>query len=184
MVSQLGTYLTQAGRAEEALEVLEPYARSAAPNVEVLVAQGLARAKLGRTEEALESLDRARRVDPTNAMLLVHAGTVRLMGGDREGARAAFESALASNPAVARAHSSLAVLAAEAGRVDEAVERWRKAVALDPGEHAKLLAMGMHFGRQGRLVEARALLELFVASAPRQRYAREIEGVRRLLAGE
>lgn len=182
VVSQLGTYLTQAGRADEAAEILEPYAGHAEPDVEVLVARGLALAKLGRTDDALASFDRARDQDPTNAMLLVHAGTVRLMDGAREDAREAFEWALSLNPDVSRAHSSLAVLAAEDGRIEEAMGHWQKAVALDPGEYAKLLALGMHFGRQGRTVEARAFLELFAASAPRREYAREIEGVRRLLA--
>jgi arylsulfatase A-like enzyme/Flp pilus assembly protein TadD len=177
-VALLGTYLVEAGRAGEAVDVLSPAARSQEPDVEVLIARGLALAKAGRIPEALASLDRAREVDPGNAMVLVDAGTVHLMNGDVTRAREAFERALAHSPGLARAHSSLAFVLAESGRREEALEHWREAIALDAGESGKIVALSMLLAQRGRAAEARPYLELFVASAPRARFAREIERAR------
>jgi tetratricopeptide (TPR) repeat protein len=104
------------------------------------------------------------------------------MAGDRDRAREAFQAALEQNPKLARAHSSLGFDLAESGRAGEALEHWRKAVALDPGESEKLLALATLLGKRGRAAEARPYLELFVASAPTALYAREIERARRWLA--
>jgi Flp pilus assembly protein TadD len=178
----LGAYLTEGGRAAEAVDLLAPFALQAQADPQVLVTQGLALAKLGRTAEALAVIDQARRGDPANAMLLVNAGTVQLMGGDRQGARASFESALGLNADVSRAHSSLAMLAAEDGRTAEATDHWKRAGALDPREYRKLLALVTLLARAGRDREARAYLELFVVNAPRAEYAQDIERARAWLA--
>jgi len=180
--SLLGACLTQAGRVHEAAALLEPYARREEPDLDVLVARGLALAKLGQTEAALGTLAKAREADPSNAMVLVDAGTVHLMARDAGRAREAFEAALGLNPDVARAHSSLAFIAAEEGRRAEALDRFKKAVAIDPREHEKVLALGLLFWQRGRADEARPYLDFFVASAPPGPYAREIERARSLLA--
>jgi arylsulfatase A-like enzyme/Tfp pilus assembly protein PilF len=178
----LGGYLTQAGRPQEATGLLEPYARQPEPDVDVLVAHALALASLGRSQDALASLARARQIVPANAMLLVDVGTVRLMGGDRKAAREAFEAALKKDPNVARAWSSLGVLAAEDGRAEEATERLKQAIALDPRECDKLLAIASLLSRRGRAAEARGYLELFLASAPASLYSHELERARATLA--
>jgi tetratricopeptide (TPR) repeat protein len=180
--SLLAGYLTEAGRAAEALELLTPFAGRDRADVQVLVTQGLALARLGRTADALAAIDRARRDDPTNAMLLVNAGTVQLMGGDRQAARASFESALQLNPNVARAHSSLAMLAAEDGQTEAAVEHWKHAGALDPREYRKLMALVGMMIQGGRAQQARPYVELFVASAPPRLYAQDLERARQWLA--
>jgi arylsulfatase A-like enzyme/Flp pilus assembly protein TadD len=179
----LGRDLTEAGEAAQAAELLAPYARRPAPDLEVLVARGLALAKLGHRDEALAELQRAREIDPRNATLLVDSGTVRLMGNDTAGARRDLEAALAENPNLARAESSLAFLDAESGRSADALRRFRRALSLDPGECGRLLALGALLVREGRGAEARDYLELFVAKAPPRRYARELEQARAWLAG-
>jgi tetratricopeptide (TPR) repeat protein len=179
----LGASLVAAGQAAEAASLLEPHSLRDDADVQVLVSRALALGRLGRTADALATLAAAREREPSNAMLLVESGTVRLMTEDRTGARADFESALRINPNVARAHSSLGVLATEEGRAAEALEHWKAAVALDPREHEKLLALGVYHWRSGRPQEARPYLEFFLASAPPARYAREIEQVRAWLAG-
>jgi choline-sulfatase len=181
VASLLGGYLTQAGRPREAADLLEPYAARPDPDVQVLVARALALARLRQPQAALATLARAREVDPSNAMILVDVGTVHLMAEAREPARKAFEDALALNPRVARAHSSLGAMAAEEGRAEAAAAHWKAAVAADPREHDKILALGLGLWRQGR-PEGRPYLEFFVTSAPPAVYARQIEGVRGLLA--
>ena len=141
----------------------------------------MALAAAGRTSDALSTLEQARRHDPTNAMLHVESGTVYLMAGDRAHAREEFQAALALNPAAARAHSSLGVIASEDGRTDEAIAQWRDALKADPREAGKLFAFTEFLRQKGRDAEARPFLELFVASASQQQYARELERAREWL---
>jgi len=180
--SLLGAYLTEAGQAKEAVDLLAPFARQEPADVQVLVTQGLALARLGRSADALGLIERARRDDPSNAMLLVNAGTIHLMTGDRQAARSSFEAALRLNARVSRAHSSLAMLAAEDGRTAEAVEHWARAGALDPREYRKLAALVAMLVQGGRGQEAHAYAELFVANAPPALYAHDIERARAWLA--
>jgi tetratricopeptide (TPR) repeat protein len=178
----LGAYLTQAGRAQEAVDLLAPYVRREQPDLQVLTADALALAAVRRPSEALSMLAEARRQDPTSAMLRVDAGTVHLMAGDREAARREFEAAVSLNPEVARAHSSLGVIAAEDHRTDEAIAHWRQALTADPHEAATLLAFAEFLRRNGRGANAQPYLELFATSAPPQQFAGDIDRVRRSLA--
>lgn len=178
----LGAYLTEAGRAREAVDLLDAHARREHVAPELLTARALALARLGRHDEALAAMRTARERDPSDAMTLVEIGTIHLMRGDRGEARDAFRAALSIDPRAARAHSSLGVLAVEEGRVDLAREHWRAATAVDPREHEKVLGLGIALARGGRLREARACFEFFVESAPSSRYRRDIERARVWLA--
>ncbi len=94
-----------------------------------------------------------------------------------------LETSRRSDSVLASAHVSLAVMATEDGRSDEALAHWRSAVESDPSQHAKLLAIGGRLWSAGRRSEARPLLELFATSAPPAAYGEEIGRVRGLLAG-
>jgi arylsulfatase A-like enzyme/Flp pilus assembly protein TadD len=177
-VSLHAVYLIEAGRAAEALAFVEPYARNAAPDLDVLTALGMAQARTGRLDEALATFARARQVDPSNAMVLVNAGTVHLVAGDRTRARQAFEAALELDGAVARAHNSLGVIAAEEGRLPEAIARWQRAAALDPADYQTLFNLGSTLRRLGREAEARPYLEAYLEAAPVALESRDIERVR------
>jgi arylsulfatase A-like enzyme/Tfp pilus assembly protein PilF len=170
----LAQYLTDAGRAGEAVALLRPYAKTADPGLDVLVAQGIALARLGRLPEAAAALERAQEADPSNAMARVELGTVRLLAGQDGLARAAFEEALRLDPGLALAHHSLGLLAAKQGREEEALPHWRAALARDPGHVDALFRMGSALARRGRAEEARPYLEAFVARAPLPLYDREI----------
>ncbi len=177
-MSLLGASLTEAGRAREAVEILEPLARMETPDLQVMTAYGLALARVGRTADALAALDRARALDPSSARLLVETGTVRMIANDRAGARKDFEAALARNPELARAHSSLGVLAADERNLPQAIEHWGRAVKLDPREYRTVLGVGAALARAGRTVEARAYFDFLASSSPPPEYAREIDSAR------
>jgi choline-sulfatase len=176
--ARLGRYLNEAGRPRETVDLLETYARRADPDLDVLMVRGVALAEVGRRPEALATFERVRVSDPSNAMALVNIATVRLMQGDRGAARAALDAALTLNPGLARAHNTLGVVAAEAGRTDEAVARWTRAVELDPREFDTLFNLGALLVREGRHLEARPYLERFAREAPPRLYARDIARVR------
>jgi tetratricopeptide (TPR) repeat protein len=170
----LGQYLTDAGRAGEAVALLKPYAAAADPPLDLVVAQGVALARLGRLPEAAVALERARRADPSNAMARVELGTVRLLAGQDALAREAFEEALRLDPELAPAHHSLGLLEARQGHVDAALTHWRAALERDPEHVDALLQVGSALARRGAVDEARPYLERFLARAPRPLYEREV----------
>jgi Tfp pilus assembly protein PilF len=94
------------------------------------------------------------------------------------GARQAFEAVLDIDPGVARAHNSLGVIAAREGRTDEAIERWRRAVALDPRDYQTLFNLGVTLRKAGREAEARPYLEAYLKAAPAALERRDIARVR------
>jgi arylsulfatase A-like enzyme/Tfp pilus assembly protein PilF len=180
-VSLLIAYLTQSGHAREAVDLSTKYVNRADVDLQVLVTSAVALAAAGRHADAESTLVKARAEDPGNAMLLVETGTVFLMAGDPDRARHEFEAALARNPNLSRAHTSLAVMAAERGSHDEAIGHWKQAIDLDPNELGNLLAFAEHLARSGRSADARPYLELVLRSANAERNVREIERARRLL---
>jgi arylsulfatase A-like enzyme/Tfp pilus assembly protein PilF len=177
-ISVYGAYLTEAGRSAEAVAFLEPYAKNTQANVDVLTALGMAEARQGQRDRALATFARARALDPGNPMVLVNAGTVYLMAGERAQARQAFEAALDIDPEVARAHNSLGVIAAEEGHLDLAVERWTRAVALDPRDYQTLFNLGTTLRKLHREAEARPYLEAYLKAAPVALEGRDMERVR------
>jgi tetratricopeptide (TPR) repeat protein len=104
------------------------------------------------------------------------------MAGDRTRARQAFEAALELDDALARAHNSLGVVAAEEGRLPEAIARWQKAAALDPADYQTLFNLGSTLRRLGREAEARPYLEAYLRAAPVALESRDIARVRAWLA--
>jgi Flp pilus assembly protein TadD len=60
----------------------------------------------------------------------------------------------------------LGVIAAREGRLEEAVARWRQALALDPRDFQSLFNLATILKRQGQDAEARLLLERYVKAAP------------------
>ena len=166
VASLLGAYLTEGGLAKEAVARLEPYASAPQPDVDVLIAYGVALGSSGRTGEALAAFERARAIDPTNGLPLANIGMVHLMAGDGERAASAFRAALTVDPALARAHNGLGVIAARRGALEDATAHWKQAVALDPHDHQVLYNLGDVLIRLGRPTEARTYWEGYLREAP------------------
>jgi Tfp pilus assembly protein PilF len=108
-------------------------------------------------------------------MVRVELGTVRLWPEEDALARTAFEDALRLDPGLAMAHHSLGLLADKEGREGEALSHWRAALERDPGHVDALFRLGSALARRGRAEEARPYLEQFVARAPREIYARQVQ---------
>jgi arylsulfatase A-like enzyme/Tfp pilus assembly protein PilF len=181
-VALLGGLLVEAGKPEAARQVLAPLLRSAAPDPDIQISEGMALAALGHRDEALAVFDRVRGLDPGNALALVDAGTVYLMGGDLVRAREAFSAAIAADPAAARAHNGLGVVAAQQGRPEEAVACWKRAVELNPRDYQTLFNLGATLRNAGRAGEARPYLEAYLEAAPATLERRDRERVRAWLA--
>ena len=181
-VALLGAYLTEMGRAPEALRVLEPYVRVGAVNFDVLTALGLARSALGQVQGARESFLAAREVDPSNGLASANLGVLELMAGNRETARTALEHALELDPKIAKAENTLGVMAAREGRPAEAIERWKRAVAINEADYQTLFNLATTLEAAGRPAEARVYFESYVRMAPLALEGRDIARVKAWLA--
>jgi arylsulfatase A-like enzyme/Tfp pilus assembly protein PilF len=177
-----GAYLTEAGLAREAVSRLAPYAGEPQPDVDVLVAYGVALASTDRAKDAFAVFERARALDAANALPLIDIGTVYLTSGDRDRAAAAFAEALKIDPSAARAHNALGVIAAQRGHNEEAILDWQRAVAHDPRDHQALFNLGEMLIRLGRAAEARPYWERYVREAPAGLEAPDIDRIRQWLA--
>jgi arylsulfatase A-like enzyme/Tfp pilus assembly protein PilF len=174
----LGAYLTEGGRPREAIRVLDAYAGRPDPDLDVVIARGVALAAGGRSAEAEAAFAVARRLDPSNALPLVNLGTLYLGARDYVKAQSALLAALELNPRVARAHNALGVIAAETGAPEQAITHWKLAVALEPREFDTLFNLGALLVKSGRSAEARPYLERFLREAPRALYRRDFSKVR------
>jgi arylsulfatase A-like enzyme/Flp pilus assembly protein TadD len=181
-VALLGNYLNEAGRSGEARALLQPYARREPPDVDVLIALGVAHANLGQAEGAVSSFERARAADPTNPLPMLNLATVHVSARRFDRARKELEAVLLLNPNLARAHNALGVVAAQTGRPEEAIEHWRRAVELDPVSFDTLFNLGSVLLRLGRREEARPYLDRFAREAPPAFYAGDIAKVKGWLA--
>ena len=181
-VSLLGAYLTESGRAPEAIKTLEPYMKVTAPDFDVLTALGLAYAAVGRVPEARQVFIKARAVEPSNGTALLNLGALELMAGNRDAARAALEQALELDDSLAKAHNTLGVISAQEGNVPEAVVRWRRAVELNPRDYQTLFNLGTTLEKQGDIPGARTYYEAYVRVAPVALEARDMARVRDWLA--
>jgi arylsulfatase A-like enzyme/Flp pilus assembly protein TadD len=178
---QLGTYLVEVGRGQEAVTLLEKAAQ-AEPTLDALNALGIAYGRTGRAKDALAAFDRGLRIDPENPMLHENIGAIHLDAGQLAAARGEFARAIRANPSSAQGHAGLATVAFKSGDRDTALASWKRAVDLDPTNWDALYNLGVQLMRAGRMAEARPYLERFVRTAPASQYAKDIRQISEELA--
>ena len=177
-VSLHAVYLTEAGRPREALRLLEPHARAARPDIDVLNALGMAQARAGAARRGPRHLR-------AGAGALPHERhgpgqrRDRLPDGGRPGARAA---GLRGGPRARRPRGARPQRPRRdrrrQGRTAEAIARWQRAAALDPRDYQTLFNLGTTLRDAGRTEEARPYLQAYLRLAPVALEARDIARVR------
>jgi tetratricopeptide (TPR) repeat protein len=177
----LGAYLNEAGRPKDVIALLEPLAAAPEPDVDVLVALGMALAGAGRRDDAKRVFESARRADPSDAMLGVNLATVYMLGGEDARAAELLLQATAQRPDLFRAWNALGVIAARGGRPEQAIAHWRAALALDPDAFDTLYNLGSLLWQRGEREAAREPLLRFVERAPRREYGPDIARAQRWL---
>src|SRR5207245_8728724 len=176
---QLGLLLTESGKSAEAEKVLAPLAKSNDPDA--LNAYGIALADEGKFDLALQQFQRVLQSDPNNAPALQNLGIVALRRDDIQSAQQNLSRALELNPRLPLALNTMGVVFARQGDFGRAVEYWRRAVDIDPRQYDALYNIGLVEGRAGHRAEAREALTRFVKTAPKERYAADIEAARQAL---
>jgi len=177
--AQYSLALCEAGRPEEAVQLLSPLAESEQPDT--LNALGVALADSGRGADAIRLFDRVLALDPENVEAYGNLGIVRLRGNDAAGARDFFRKALAIDPRFPRAWNGLGVALARLADERAAIDCWEKAVALDPKLYDALFNLGLTAGKNGLREQSRRALERFIATAPPALYRDDIAKARGLL---
>lgn len=177
---QLGLTLTETGRARDALAVLAPLADAGVPRA--LDALGLALAAAGRPADAEAALRRALAADPEDPRAHENLALLALQAGRWTDARDASKRALDLDPALPNAWNDLGAALYGLGDKAGAVGAWRHAVDLDGRQWDALWNLGTTSAELGRREDAVRALRAFVAGAPRERYAEDVERARGMLA--
>lgn len=180
LLNQLGLSLAQAGRPARAVELLAPVA-PASRDPDLVATYGLALSDLGRHDEARRALVQIFELDPTNARGREILALVALRQERWDEAEAEADRALALNPERADALNYLGVARFNLGRPREALEAWRRAAELDPEDLEVLFNLYRVAIETGDRQLAADALRRFIAEAPPERFAVDVERARALL---
>ncbi len=172
--------LCEAGRSEEAIRLLTPFASHEDPDL--LNALGIAYSDAGKRADALRVLERAASVDPRNVEAYENLGIVSLRADDASAARDQFSKAIAIDSGLPRAWNGMGVALSRLGERRRAIGCWSRAVALDPSLYDALFNLGSTAAEVGMRAEAREALTRFAATAPRNEYGRDIATAKQILA--
>lgn len=156
-LAKLGRALSAAGQAAEAIEMLERSCLADPANADHANALGAALAQAGLPDRARTAWQRSVSLDPAHAEAWRNWGLLEAEAGGWEPAVQALARAVVLEPD-ALASYRLGVALARLGRIDEAAEAYRRAVALDPSLPEAWNNLGHVTAQQGRPEDALAPL--------------------------
>ena len=174
IVTQLGSYLTDTGRADQAVKILEPLANDPEADADTLNALGIAYAQSAHPAEAARVFERVLTQTPESGIPLANLGVLALQRDDLAAARQAFEHAIKVDPHSSQAFGGLGVVFIRTGDRARAVDAWKEAFQLDAMNFDALYNIGTTLARDGQRDAARPYLEQFVRTAPPAFYAKDI----------
>jgi tetratricopeptide (TPR) repeat protein len=163
-------------------------------DVEALNGLGVAYAGAERFRDAIATFRKVLALDPTNGLAHQNIGSMQLRealaaksDGDRRDLLQAAErsvlQALEADPALPDAHTTLGVILSRTGRKGDAIESWKRAVALDATQFNALYNLWFELASAGRRDEAVVYGRQFVATAPPALFAADIREIRQYLGG-
>jgi tetratricopeptide (TPR) repeat protein len=129
---QLGYYLLQQNRVEDAIRHCRQAVRLQAGSATARVNLGLALARQGAAEEALAQFEAAVKAAPDSAAAHNALGSALAARGDLGRAIVHFRDALRSSQAFPQAHYNLALALAAQGAFDDAIIQFNDAIRLKP----------------------------------------------------
>ncbi len=185
---RLGIYLAESRKdVKRAIELLETLPKS---DAEGLNALGLAYGTAGRFQEAIVAFEGVLKLDPTSAlanqniatMLLEEAGAKPAIAAPKIREAEQFaRKAIDLDPLLAKAFTTLGVIQAQTNRGSEAIDSWKKAVSLDPGEFDAMYNLVLLLVQAGRIGEARTYGQQYINTAPPQ-LAADVAVIRQILS--
>jgi arylsulfatase A-like enzyme/Flp pilus assembly protein TadD len=180
VLRQLGLSLAEAGRGEEAVRVLSSTAGGT--DIDSLNALAVAYYSANQLAKARATLNRVLELDAENTKALESLGAVALRENNPAEARRLLERAVALNDKLPFSWNTLGVACQLSGDTGAALAAWERAVELDPRAFDALYNLGWVAASAGRKDLARRALTQYIQTAPRDRYAAEIQRARQALA--
>ncbi|HEY3886574.1 MAG TPA: tetratricopeptide repeat protein, partial [Vicinamibacterales bacterium] len=187
---RLGLYLAESHiDPKRAITVLEGMAGD---DVEALNGLGVAYGDAGRYDDAMRAFKRVLTVDSTNGIAYQNIASMELrlaLASKNDADRAATiedaerdaRQAIAVDPALGDAYTTLGVIQSMTGRKGDAIESWKRAVALDREQFNALYNLWLELASSGQRDEARQYGQQFVDTAPPAMFISDIEEVKRYL---
>ena len=187
---RLGIYLAESHvDSKRAILVLEGLPTT---DVEALNALGIAYGDARRYPEAIASFNRVLALDPTNGLAYQNLASMTLSQARAaatpaernrlyQEAEGFARKSLAVDSTLPGAHTILGVILAGAGRKADAIDSWKRAVALDAGEFNALYNLILTLVETGQTGEARTYARQFVSTAPPAFFKNEIAQMRQFL---
>ena len=187
---RLGVYLAESGAdPAKAIALLE---RMPDEDVEALNSLGIAYGAAERYQDAIRTFNRVLALDATNALAYQNLASMTLRQAlamrdenaalvRMQAAEAHVRKALAADDGLAGAHTILGVILSRTGRKSEAIESWKRAVALDPSEFNALYNLWLELATAGRRDEAVQYGRQFVSTAPPAFFAAERQQIAKYL---
>src|SRR5262249_18453902 len=177
LLAKLGAALRAAGDLKGAAIAPQRARKGGNASPDVVNDLAVVYAAAGRGDEARalfqELVDRA----PGSATAWFNLGLFELQMRKQPAAVAAFRRATALDPMYGEAWQALGAALVERD-TKGAIDAWRRAERLVPGDFDLLFNLGMVLADSGTPADALPYLQRFVREAPRERYARDIARVR------
>jgi tetratricopeptide (TPR) repeat protein len=156
----------QAGRADEAVRILEARLAESPASTKLLNKLAIARMQASDYAGAGEALDRALRIAPREFRTQINRAWWALGVGRMEEALASAETALELGPELVDAHSIHARVLLTLERSEEAADALQRAVRLDPWDRELYSRLSDLYARLGRDRDLEALLRAAVERWP------------------
>ena len=171
---RLGSAYLAAGDLKRAQAALEPVSDpSLAGGLEALNSLGVVLTQTGQHERARRAFASVLERSPHAPTTWNNLGLLELADRHADQATRAFEQAVAADPRFAQAWEGLGASRVAADPFG-AVEAWRRALELEPGNYDLLFNIAAVLHDHGRTSDARPYIERFVREAPADKYQREI----------
>ncbi|HSS44425.1 MAG TPA: tetratricopeptide repeat protein, partial [Thermoanaerobaculia bacterium] len=178
MRRDLARIYVASARGEDAISLLRAGPVEDGESLEIL---GVALASAGNNDEAKEILLRAWAAAPGNARIAFNLGTLAFRDGRASEARDWFTRSLQAKPDDPATLADLGLAQAALGEGATAAESWAKALELDPRQYGALYNLAVFDLKNGRTEQGWSRIERFLATAPRDRFSKEMDEARRLL---
>jgi tetratricopeptide (TPR) repeat protein len=173
LLAKLGAALREAGDLRDAAAALEQARAGGDQNPELFNDLGGVYARLGRAADARVMFGELLKRAPSSARTWYNLGLSELAASQPGRAADAFDHAVKADPAFGDAWQGLGAALIGTNR-SAAIDAWRRAERLRPGDYDLLFNLGMVLAESDRPVEALPYLQRFSREAPRDRYARDL----------
>jgi arylsulfatase A-like enzyme/Flp pilus assembly protein TadD len=173
LLAKLGAALSAGGDAAAATDAFERARRAGDDGPDVLNQLALVYAASGRASDARATFHTLIERHPGSATAWFNLGLFELQNRRREEAVAAFRRATAIDPSYGDAWNALGAALVRAN-AKAAVDAWRRAERLLPGDYDLLFNLAMMLADGDAPSDAIPYLQRFAREAPRDRYANDI----------